>query len=262
MRRTALLLTLVSLPSLAAVVKKPVGWSIGGARYEGVLVYDDAVRAARPGLVLVPNWLGVTPANVKQAEQLAGQRYVILVADVYGAASRPKNGEEAGKLAGGLKANRAQLRERAAKALEALLAQAKTAPLDATKVGAIGFCFGGTAALELARSGAKLGGVVSFHGGLDSPKPEDGKNIKARVLALHGADDPFESKADLEAFEDELRAAKVDWQLVKFGGAVHSFTDVDANTPGKTQYDAPVARRAYRLMDDFFAETWGGWRSR
>jgi len=257
MLRTALLLALVAVPSLAAVVKKPVAWSIGEAKYEGVLLYDDAVKTPRPGLLLVPNWMGVTPANVKQAEELAGQRYVILVADVYGATSRPKSPEEAGKLAGGLKANRAQLRQRAAKALEVLLAQAKTAPLDAAKVGAIGFCFGGTTALELARSGAKLGGVVSFHGGLDSPKPEDGKNIKARVLALHGADDPSVSDADLKAFEEELRAAKVDWQLVKFGGAVHSFTDVDANTPGRSQYNAPVAKRAYQLMNEFFAETWG-----
>lgn len=258
MSRIALLLAVLSAPSLAAVVKRPVAWSLGEAKYEGVLLYDDAVKAPRPGLLLVPNWMGVTPANVKQAEELAGQRYVVLVADVYGAGVRPKTPEEAGKLAGGLKANRVQLRQRAAKALEVLLAQAKSAPLDAARVGAIGFCFGGTTALELARSGARLGGVVSFHGGLDSPKPEDGKNIKARVLALHGADDPSVSDADLQAFEEELRAAKVDWQLVKFGGAVHSFTDVDANTPGRAQYDAPVARRAYRLMNEFFAETWGG----
>lgn len=247
-------LLLLATPSLAAIVKKPTPWTIGDAKFEGVLVYDDAVKAPRPGLVLVPNWMGVTPANVKQAELLAGQRYVILVADVYGVGKLPKTGDDAGKASGALKADRPLLRARAAKALEVLLAQAKSAPLDTTKVGALGFCFGGTAALELARSGAKLAGVVSFHGGLDTPKAEDARNIYGRVLALHGADDPFVPAADVTAFENEMRQAKVDWQLVAFGGAVHGFTDPEANLPGKVMYNPQVTRRAYALMHDFFGE--------
>jgi dienelactone hydrolase len=177
---------------------------------------------------------------------------------VYGAAVRPKNFDEAGKVAGALKGDRALLRKRVGKALEVLLAQVKGAPLDEKKVGAIGFCFGGTTALELARSGANIAGVVSFHGGLSSPKPEDAKAIKARVLALHGADDPSVPPEEVKAFEDELRAAKVDWQLVAFGGTVHSFTDPDANMPGRAQYNPPVARRAFKLMNDFFDELFGG----
>lgn len=254
----ALLVSLVlAMPALAAPVKRPVAWTLGETKFEGVLVYDDASKSARPGLLLVPNWLGVTEANVKQAVEVAGQRYVVLVADVYGVGARPKNFDEAGKAAGALKANRALLRERAAKALEVLRAQAKAAPLDATKVGAIGFCFGGTTALELARAGAKVAGVVSFHGGLDSPRPQDGKNVTAKVLALHGADDPTVSAADLAAFQEELRAAKVDWQLVSYGGAVHSFTDVDARMPGRAEYNAAVAKRAYQAMHDFFGELFG-----
>lgn len=248
---------LAAMPALAAVVKRPVAYSLGDSRFEGVLVYDDAVKAPRPGLVLVPNWLGVTDANVKQAMEVAGQKYVILVADMFGVGARPKNQEEAAKASGALKNDRALMRARAGKALEALLAQAKTAPLDTTKIGAIGFCFGGTAALELARSGAKVAGVVSFHGGLDSPKPEDAKNIQGRVLALHGADDPFVPEKDVQAFKAEMRAAKVDWELVVFGGAVHGFTDPDANVPGKLQYNPVVARRAFKMMNDFFAEIFG-----
>ncbi|GMU58829.1 MAG: dienelactone hydrolase [Myxococcaceae bacterium] len=248
----------LAMPTLAAPVKKPVSWKLAGAAYEGVLVYDDAVKTPRPALVMVPNWLGVTEAAVKQASELAGTKYVILVADVYGVASKPKDRDQAGKAAGALKNDRALLRARVNKALQALLAQAKSAPLDAKKVGAIGFCFGGTAALELARSGADVAGVVSFHGGLSSPTPADAKAIRGRVLALHGADDPSVPPEEVRAFEDELRAAHTDWQLVSFGGAVHSFTDPEANVPGRAQYHPQAARRAFKLMDDFFAELFGG----
>ena len=104
---------------------------------------------------------------------------------------------------------------------------------------------------------AKVAGVVSFHGGLASPTPEDAKGIQARVLALHGADDPSVPPEEVQAFENEMRNAKVDWQLVSYGGAVHSFTDVDANRPGRARYDAKTAARAYRAMKDFFVEAWG-----
>lgn len=249
---------LLAMTASAAPVKKPVSWTIADAKYEGVLVYDDAVKTPRPGLVMVPNWLGVTDAAVKQAVEVAGQKYVILVADVYGVANKPKDRDGAGKIAGALKGDRPLLRTRVAKALEVLLAQAKTAPLDVKKVGAIGFCFGGTTALELARSGANVAGVVSFHGGLSSPKPEDAKAIKGRVLALHGADDPSVPPDEVKAFEDEMRGAKVDWQLVSFGNTVHSFTDPDANMPGRAQFNPPVARRSFKLMNDFFDELFGG----
>ena len=237
---------------MSAPTTKKRSWELDGAAYEGVLVFDDK-GPARPALVMVPNWLGVTPEAVKQGELVASRGYVVLVADVYGTKSRPKNRDEAGKVAGGLKGDRPQLRKRTAKALEVLLAQ-KDAKLDASKVGAIGFCFGGTAALELARSGAKLAGVVSFHGGLSSPAPDDAKNIMGKVLALHGADDPSVPPDEVAGFEAEMRAAKVDWQLVAFGNTVHSFTDPGANMPGRAQYSPVVAARAYALMDSWFAE--------
>jgi dienelactone hydrolase len=234
-------------------VQKPISYQVGNTEFEGVLLFDDAVKTPRPGLLVVPNWLGINEANLKQAEGLAGTQFVLFVADTFGKKSRPKNQEDAGKMTSALKGDRKELRARVGKALEVLRTQ-KYAPVDAKKLGAFGFCFGGTAAIELARAGADLGGVVSFHGGLDSPAPQEGKNIKAKVLALHGADDPFVPEKDVAAFEAEMRKSKVDWELVKFGNAVHSFTDVDANTPGKAQYNATVAKRAYALMASFFDE--------
>ena len=129
--------------------------------------------------------------------------------------------------------------------------------VDKTKIVDIGYCFGGTAALELGRTGADLRNIVSFHGGLDSPKPEDGKKIKAKVLALHGADDPFVSAADLAAFESEMRNNKVDWQLVKYGGAVHSFTEKTAGTDNSkgAAYNADADRRSWQAFKDFLKET-------
>lgn len=253
MNRLFTLVLLLSSSVYAGVVQKPITYEVGKTTYEGVLIFDDAVKTPRPGLVVVPNWLGVTPANIAQAASLAGSKYVLLVADAFGKSTRPKNPEEAGKMTGALKADRKQLRERIAKALETLKTQ-KLAAVDSSKLGAFGFCFGGTAALELARTGADVKGVVSIHGGLDSPTPDDGKNIKGKVLALHGADDPFVPAKDVEAFESEMRAAKVDWQLVKLGNSVHSFTDVDAKMPGKAEYNELSAKRAYAMMSAFFDE--------
>jgi dienelactone hydrolase len=249
--RRLLLLTLLSLPALAAITTKKIPYELDKTKFEGVLVADDAA-GSKPAILLVPNWLGVTDANVKQAELIASRGYVVFVADMYGTVARPKNMEEAGKVAGAVKGDRPLMRKRVAKALEVFLAQKSSA--DAKRVGAIGFCFGGTAALELARSGGKIAGVVSFHGGLSSPTPDDAKNITAKVLALHGADDPNVPPEEVAGFEAEMRAAKVDWELVAFGNAVHSFTDVDAKMPGRAEYNPVVAARAYRMMDDFFAE--------
>ncbi len=247
----ALLLMLLSVNAMAAMTSKKIPYEIEKTKFEGVLVFDDAAKNL-PGLVLVPNWLGINDANIKQAELVAARGYVVFVADMYGINARPKNQEEAGKVATAVKGNRTLMRERVNMGLQMLLAA--KAPMNPKRVGAIGFCFGGTAALELARSGAKISGAVSFHGGLSSPTPEDAKKITARVLALHGADDPYVPAEEVAAFQAEMRAAKVDWELVSFGNAVHSFTDVDANTQGKAQYNAVVAARAYALMDSFLGE--------
>jgi dienelactone hydrolase len=259
MRALGVLVGLMALTAVAKPVQKPVKYELGGTKFEGMLIYDDAVKAPRPGLVLVPNWMGINAPNLKQASEIAGKDYVIFVADMYGETVRPKTPDEAGKAAGAVKGDRHLMRARVNKAVDLLRTEGKAVGLDAKKLGAIGFCFGGTSVLELARSGADVAGVVSFHGGLDAPTAAEGKGITAKVLALHGADDPYVPAKEVAGFEEEMRKAKADWQLVAYGNAVHSFTDVDANLAGQAQYNPKVAKRAYKAMNDFFAEAFGGW---
>ena len=158
MRRSLLAfgLLLATAPALAEMVAKPVEWTVGEDRFSGYLVYDDAKSDARPGLVMVPNWMGVTDDAVARAKDIAGDDYVVLVADVYGSDNRPTGPAEAGKIAGALRDDPALLRQRALKAVEVLRARAGQAPVDPAKIGALGFCFGGGVTLELVRSGAAL----------------------------------------------------------------------------------------------------------
>ena len=248
-----LLVTLAG-PASAAMVTQAVPYEIDGKAFEGTLVYDDSVTTPRPGLLMVPNWLGVTPAAAEQAKEIAGQRYVIFIADMYGKDIRPANPDEAKAAATTLRADRPLMRKRAQAGVEVLKAQGQKVPLDLASLGAIGFCFGGGSILELARSGAPLKGFVSFHGNLDTPNPADARNIRAPILVLHGADDPAVSKAQVDAFSAEMTAAGVDWQLVSYGGAVHSFTERGANVPGRNEYHPKVATRAYQAMNGLFDE--------
>lgn len=238
----------------AAVVAKAVPYEIDGEAFEGVLLYDDSVTTPRPGLLAIPNWMGVNDDTVAKAARAAGSRYVVFLADMYGKAVRPSNADEARAAATSVRADRALMRRRAQAAVEVLKAQGDEVALDTRKLGAIGFCFGGGAVLELARSGAPLQGFVSFHGNLDTPNPADAKNIQAPVLVLHGADDPAVPQAQVDGFVAEMKAAGVDWQLVSYGGAVHSFTDPKANVPGRNQYHPVVAARAFKAMNDLFDE--------
>jgi dienelactone hydrolase len=220
---------------------------------EGIVAYDAAGPAKRPGVLIVPDWLGVDHYAKQRAEQLAALGYVAFAADVYGKGVRPKDAKEAGAVSGRLKGDRALLRAR----VQAGLAELRKQPnVDPSRVGAIGYCFGGTTVLELARSGADVAAVVTFHGGLDTPKPGDAKAIKARLLILHGADDPFVPPAQVAAFEDEMRAAGVDWQLVKYSGAVHSFSRPDAGSDNSkgTAYNERADKRSWIAMKDFFDE--------
>jgi len=197
--------------------------------------------------------MGLTDYEKHRAEMLAKLGYVAFCADIYGKGIRPKTTQQAGALATRYKTNRPLLRARVNAALDALYHQ----PLaDSKRVAAIGYCFGGTTVLELARSGANIAGVVSFHGGLDSPTPADGKNIHCKILVCHGADDPTMKPADIAAFESELRDANVDWQLIKYGGAVHSFTQPGAgndNSKGAA-YNEKADRRSWQAMKEFLDE--------
>src|SRR5277367_2397145 len=190
----------------AKIVTKTIEYKQGDTTLEGFLAYDDSISGKRPGVLIVHQWLGLTDYEKRRATMLAQLGYVAFCADIYGKDSRPKNVQEAGALSGKYKSDRALLRARVNAALDVLK---KNELVDTTRVAAIGYCFGGTTVIELARSGAELNGIVSFHGGLDSPTPADGKNIKCKVLALAGADDPFQKPDDLTAFEKEMRDSKV-----------------------------------------------------
>jgi dienelactone hydrolase len=198
---------------------------------EGCSIYDAALQGRRPGVLVVHQWKGLGEHEKRRAEMLAWIGYNVFAVDIYGKGVRLGTPKEAGAEAGKYKNDRARLRARVRAGLDVLTRLEQT---DPKRVAAIGYCFGGTAALELARSGADLAGVVSFHGGLSSPTPGDAKQIKAKVPVLHGADDPHVPPAAFEAFEDEMRRGGVDWQLIAYGGAVHSFTDRNAgNDPAK-----------------------------
>ncbi|HEY1716745.1 MAG TPA: dienelactone hydrolase family protein [Verrucomicrobiae bacterium] len=249
---SAILVLLCVMKTQAAIHTETVDYKQGDTTLEGFLVYDDSISGKRPGVLVVHQWFGLTDYEKMRAKQLAELGYVVFCADIYGKDSRPKDVNEAGTTAGKYKSDRKLLRERVNAGLDELK---KNDLVDSKKIAAIGYCFGGTTVIELARSGAPIQGVVSFHGGLDSPTPEDGKKIRCKVLALAGADDPFQKPADLTAFESEMRDNKVDWQIVFYGGAVHAFTQPDPgfSNPG-AKYNEKADKRSWQAMKDFFAE--------
>ncbi|WP_339528735.1 dienelactone hydrolase family protein [Pseudomonas mucidolens] len=242
---------------MSQVTVRSVVYQIDGQSYESRLAFDASQTTPRPGLLMAPNWMGVSAGAEEIARAVAAKGYVVLIADLYGQAVRPANGDEAGAAMMPLKNDRALLNKRMQMAFEQLQGQAEAA-VDKTKLATFGFCFGGCCSLELARTGAPLKAAISFHGTLDTPNPADAKRIKGSVLVLHGASDPLVPREQLPAFEDEMNAAGVDWQLLSYGGAVHSFTDPQANVPGKMMYDAKTATRAFQSMHNLLDEVFEG----
>lgn len=225
----------------------------GDTALEGWLAVPEGVTGKVPGVVVVHDWTGVQPYSKGRAEQLAALGYAALVVDIYGKGIRPSNPKDSAAEAGKYKSDRALYRQRLLAGLEELK---KQPAVDPAKIAAIGYCFGGTGVLELARAGAPVLGVVSFHGGLDSPAPEDGKKIQAKVLILHGADDPYVPEEGIKALTAELNGAKVDWQMISYSGAVHSFTNRNAGTdPSKGNAYHPLAdARSWSHMKTFLSE--------
>lgn len=234
-----------------------VGYKHGDVQLEGYLAYDPAGKGKRPGVLVVHEWYGLNDFAKAKATELAALGYVALAVDMYGKGVLAKDREKASELATPFRKDRKLMRERIKAALDVL---AKNEMVDPKKIASIGFCFGGTTSLELARSGADVAGVVSFHGSLDTPEPGDAKNIKAKVLVLHGAEDPGVPKAQVEALMDEMRKGKVNWQMNFYSDAVHSFTNPAAgNDPSKgNAYHEQTAKRAWREMKGFLEEVFAG----
>lgn len=237
----------------AEIQTKVIEYRDGDVVLEGFLAWDSAATVDSPGVLVVHQWLGLTEYEKSRCKQLAQLGYVAFALDVYGQGIRPATQQDAGQQSAVYKTDRDLLRRRLTLGLEQLRAQEGVAK---SQIAAIGYCFGGTGALELARSGADISGVVSFHGGLDSPTPADGKNIKAKLLICHGADDPFVPAADIEAMKSELNAAKVDWQMISYSGAVHSFTQPMAGNDNSrgAAYHEKSDQRSWRAMQSFFDE--------
>ncbi len=245
-------LAMTVFQATAEIKTEVIEYKQGNTVLEGYLAYDAKLAARRPGILVVHDWLGVGPFVKGRAEELAKLGYTAFAPDIYGKGVRP-GPKEAGAVAGKLKEDRALMRARAQAGLD-ILKKHKT--VDAGKLAVMGYCFGGTTALELGRSGADLKGVVSFHGGLDTPHPQDAKNIKGKVLVMHGADDPFVPAEQVKDLEDEMRGAGVDWQLIKYSKAVHAFAVPEAgndNSKGAA-YNAEADRRSWQAMRDFFNE--------
>jgi dienelactone hydrolase len=238
----------------AALVEKAVVYQQGGATLEGFHVYDDAVNGKRPAVLVIHQWTGLTDNEKLRSRMLAELGCNVFAADIYGQGIRPKP-PESGKEAGKYKGDRKLYRARMNAALDLLKADELT---DTSKIAAIGYCFGGTGVLELARAGTNIAGVVSFHGGLDSAPgmtAEAGK-IPAKILVLHGADDPFVPAEQIAAFEKEMNEAKADWQTNLYSGAVHAFTQKEAgndNSKGAA-YNESADKRSWEAMKSFFAE--------
>ena len=234
----ALLGVALSLPAAAAIKEEPVTYKDGDTAMKGFIVYDDAKKGRRPGIVVVHEWWGITKHVRGEARKLAEQGYTAFVADMYGDAKTADNPKDAGALSGAVRKNPAAMQSRFDAARSTL---AKHATVDREKIGAIGFCFGGSVVLDMARAGKDLAGVAAFHAGLPpSGGPAAPGKVKAKVLVLNGADDPFIKPDSVDAFKKEMEAAKVDYRYVNYPGAVHAFTNPEATAKGK-QFNLPLA---------------------
>lgn len=225
----------------------------GDVTLKGYVAFDDQTSQKQPGIVVMPEAFGLGAHAKERAKRLAALGYVALAADPYGNGLETTDLQEAIKHASALREDPAKFRQRARVALDKL---ASLPQVDASRLAMIGYCMGGTFSLELARDGAPLKGVVSFHGGLETQRPAAAGQVKAKILVCHGAEDPFVPPAQVNAFAEEMTKAGADWQIISYGGTVHSFTNPAADgvgTPGLA-YNKQSDERSWRAMRMFFDE--------
>jgi len=237
----------------AAITTKYVDYTVNGKEYQGYLAFSSDQKGLRPAVLVFPEWWGLNDYAKLRARELAELGFVAFAADMYGKGIVTTSAEEANKLAGAFYGDFKNFEIMTNAALEQLLKQDN---VDSSKVAAIGFCFGGTSALELARNGANIRGVVSFHGGLLTMTPEKAKNIKGRVLALNGGNDPFSPAEDFVAFEKEMKDAGVNYKSVTYPEAKHAFTNPKADTDevDGTAYNEAAEKASMDEMRVFFRE--------
>jgi dienelactone hydrolase len=243
MRRLALAFGLVALfatPAWAAVKGEEVQYRDGNVVMKGYLAYDDAVKGKRPGVIVVHEWWGHNEYTRKRARMLAELGYTALAVDMYGEGKTADHPDTAGKFSGEVRKNMALMTARFNAARQVLI---KHKTVDAERVAAIGYCFGGSVVLEMARQGADLAGVVSFHGNLQTEHPAKPGKVKAQLLVLNGGDDPFVSAESIAAFKKEMEAARAKYRFVSYPGAKHAFTNPDADGYGK-KFNLPLAYNA------------------
>ncbi|HYR34461.1 MAG TPA: dienelactone hydrolase family protein [Burkholderiales bacterium] len=250
----AALALIVAGTAQAAIKEEPVTYKDGDTTMKGFVVYDDAVKGKRPGIVLVHEWWGITKHMHNEARRFASNGYTAFIADMYGDAKTADNPKDASVLSSSVMKNPQAMQSR----FNAARAQlAKHATVDASKIGAAGYCFGGTVALNMARAGADLAAVTAFHAGLYANTPAP-KAVKAKILVLNGADDPLVKPDDIAAFKKDMAAAKADYRFVNLPGAVHAYTNPEATEAGK-KFNMPIAynekadKEAKAQADKFFA---------
>lgn len=217
-----------------------------GVVLRGFLAFDERKSGKRPGVLVMPEAFGLGAQAKGRAERLAELGYVALAGDPYGNGLETNDLQEAMKIAGALREDPAKFRKRARVALDKLGSLSQVEP---SRLAAIGYCMGGSFALELARDGAPLRGIVSFHGGLGTQRPAAAGEVKAKILVCTGADDPFVPAAQVSALADEMTKAGADWQIISYGGTVHSFTNPEAGkvgNPGLPTTSCPTSVRGRR----------------
>jgi len=237
------------------VAVERIDYQAGSVTGKGALVWNDKIGAKRPLLLVMPNWLGVTDTAIKRAQKMAGDEYIAFVGCMYGGGKTCDGPPTSQEWMMAVRADRVEGRKRVNAALATLTAEADRRGIgDTSKKAAVGFCFGGGNVLELARSGAALDAAVCLHGDLQTTMPANKGDIKAAIFVIHGSKDPVAPKADRDALEAELDGAGANWQMLDFGGRLHSFAEEETMMKGIAEYNAAAAHQTYRMLDDFIQD--------
>ncbi len=249
-----LLLAVYATASFAAIKTEEVSYKADGVTMKGFIAYDDAIKGKRPGILVVHEWWGHNEHTRASAKKLAALGYTAMAVDMYGDGKTADHPKSAGEFAKSVRSNMPLMKKRFNAALATLKKQ-KT--VDSKRIGAIGYCFGGSVVLEMARQGANLKGVVSFHGQLNTQSPAKAGKVKAKVLVLTGAEDPMVKSESVEAFKKEMEAAKVDYKVVSYPGVKHAFTNPAADENAKKfnlplAYNATADNESWQEMTSFF----------